>query len=106
MLTLSHPVSHSVPSYSVAPPDALSLRDTVQYVVERYLAHADKGALKSGTLYEAVQHEMEKGLFEAILKFTGGNESRAARILGVSRGTLRQRRALFGDYSTREDEQD
>jgi Fis family transcriptional regulator len=35
--------------------------------------------------------EVEQPLFKAVLEFTGGNQSRAADILGINRGTLRKK---------------
>lgn len=44
-----------------------------------------------GNLYELVLDEIELPLLQAVLKFTRGNQSRAAEILGVNRGTLRKK---------------
>jgi Fis family transcriptional regulator len=35
--------------------------------------------------------EVEKPLFRAILEYVGGNQSQAAEILGINRGTLRKK---------------
>jgi Fis family transcriptional regulator len=35
--------------------------------------------------------EVEKPLFRAVLNYTDGNQSRAAEILGINRGTLRKK---------------
>lgn len=48
--------------------------------------------------YQLILEQMEQPLLEAMLKYTGGNESKAAILLGVSRGTLRQRRRKYGHY--------
>jgi len=42
-------------------------------------------------LYQLVIGEVERPLFSAIMDFTGGNQSQAAEILGISRGTLRKK---------------
>ncbi|BBC73142.1 sigma-54-dependent Fis family transcriptional regulator [Altererythrobacter sp. B11] len=44
-----------------------------------------------GTLYHAALAEFEKPLFEHALKETGGNQLRAAQLLGINRNTLRKR---------------
>ena len=44
---------------------------------------------KPGDLYQLVLGEVEKPLFEAVLDYTNGNQSEAAEILGINRGTLR-----------------
>ena len=46
---------------------------------------------KPGDLYQLVIGEVEKPLFKAVLDFTKGNQSEAAEILGINRGTLRKK---------------
>ena len=42
-------------------------------------------------LYKLVMSEVEKPLFRAVLEYAGGNQSEAADILGINRGTLRKK---------------
>jgi Fis family transcriptional regulator, factor for inversion stimulation protein len=46
---------------------------------------------KPGDLYQLVIGEVEKPLFRAVLTYTRGNQSEAAEILGINRGTLRKK---------------
>ena len=46
---------------------------------------------KPGDLYQLVIGEVEKPLFRAVLSYTKGNQSEAAEILGINRGTLRKK---------------
>lgn len=46
---------------------------------------------KPGDLYQLVIGEVEKPLFTAVLEYTNGNQSEAAEILGINRGTLRKK---------------
>jgi Fis family transcriptional regulator len=46
---------------------------------------------KPGDLYQLVMGEVEKPLFRAVLVYTKGNQSEAAEILGINRGTLRKK---------------
>jgi Fis family transcriptional regulator len=46
---------------------------------------------KPGDLYQLVLAEVEKPLFETVLGYTNGNQSEAAEILGINRGTLRKK---------------
>jgi Fis family transcriptional regulator len=46
---------------------------------------------KPGDLYELVIGEVEKPLFRAVMSYTNGNQSEAAEILGINRGTLRKK---------------
>jgi Fis family transcriptional regulator len=44
-----------------------------------------------GDLYDLVLGEVEEPLFKAVMDFTHGNQSQAAGILGINRGTLRKK---------------
>lgn len=44
-----------------------------------------------GHLYELVLREVEEPLFRAVLDYVDGNQSRAAEVLGMNRGTLRKK---------------
>jgi len=46
-------------------------------------------------LYKLFQHEVEKELFECVLKHTNSNQSKAAAFLGINRGTLRKKLMLY-----------
>ncbi len=46
---------------------------------------------RPGDLYDLVIGEVERPLFKAVLDYTDGNQSQAAGILGVNRGTLRKK---------------
>ena len=47
-------------------------------------------------LYDLVLREVEEPLFRAVLDYAEGNQSRAAGILGINRGTLRKKLQQFG----------
>ena len=46
---------------------------------------------RPGDLYDLVIGEVERPLFKAVMDFTEGNQSQAAGILGMNRGTLRKK---------------
>ncbi len=48
-----------------------------------------------GDLYNLVLREVESPLFQKVLEYTQFNQSQAAQILGVSRGTLRKKIAQY-----------
>lgn len=75
-----------------------NIRNIVTMTARQYLASVSAKELQGSAIYELFLHEMEQALFEEVLRYTGGNESKASRILGISRGTLRQRREIFGHY--------
>ena len=73
-----------------------TLSDRISEALANYFANLE-GDLPAN-FYQLVLEQMEKPLLESILNHTGGNESKAAIFLGISRGTLRQRRRKYGHY--------
>ena len=51
---------------------------------------------KPARLYDLVMREVEEPLFKVVLGHVQGNQSRAATILGINRGTLRKKLKEFG----------
>jgi Fis family transcriptional regulator, factor for inversion stimulation protein len=47
-------------------------------------------------LYDLVLREVEEPLLRVVLDYAQGNQSRAAGILGINRGTLRKKLKEFG----------
>lgn len=70
------------------------LHDSVRQSLENYLAHL-KGQLPSN-LYELILGQVEAPLMDAVMEYTKGNQSRAAIVLGLSRGTLRKKLKMYG----------
>ena len=66
-----------------------TLRDSVQRALNNYFVQLE--GQPPANLYELVLAEMEAPLLEVILKYTRGNQSKAAILLGLSRGTLRKK---------------
>ena len=65
------------------------LSHAVKHSIRRYLYELE-GTLPNN-MYELVLRQVERPLFEAILEHTKGNQSRAAEMLGLNRGTLRKK---------------
>ena len=51
---------------------------------------------KPAHLYELVMRQVEEPLFKVVMSHVHGNQSRAATILGINRGTLRKKLKEFG----------
>lgn len=71
-----------------------ALGSMAQDALDRYF-HTLNGH-KPEALYDLVIGEVEKPLFRAVLDYTSGNQSMAADILGINRGTLRKKLRLHG----------
>jgi Fis family transcriptional regulator len=59
----------------------------VQVAIRRYLE--DMGQSQPECLYRTLMAEVEPPLIEEVLRYTQGNQSRTAKILGMTRNTLR-----------------
>lgn len=68
-----------------SPPKPLkeSARDSITY----FLAQLEGASCTD--LHHLVMSQVEEPLLRAVMEETGGNQSRAAAMLGLSRGTLR-----------------
>ena len=70
------------------------LSDCVRIALDSYFEHLD-GHNPSG-LHQMVMEEVERPLFACVMSHTGGNQTRAAELLGISRSTLRKKLAHYG----------
>ncbi len=70
-----------------------SLRDSVRQSLQQYFAQLD--GQTPANLYGMVLAEVEKPLIEMVLRLTNNNQSKAAKVLGISRGTLRKKMAIY-----------
>jgi len=77
-----------------APETAPALSECVARAVRRYLAHS--GGDCAQDLYRLVLAEVEAPLLEAVLKYTRNNQTLAATVLGLNRGTLRKKLKRYG----------
>lgn len=70
-------------------PRKILLREAVEESLLRYLEKIDHGAIHE--LYNIVMREVEAPLLKTILEHTNNNQSHAASLLGINRGTLRKK---------------
>ena len=47
-------------------------------------------------LYQMVLSEIEEPLFRSVMEYTRGNQSKAAEMMGINRGTLRKKLKMYG----------
>lgn len=73
-------------------------RDTLRNCVRRSLADyfANLEGENVNNLYQMVLAEIEIPLLEKVLEHTRGNQTRAAEMLGLNRGTLRKKLKQYG----------
>lgn len=70
-----------------------TLQDAVQRALSRYFQQLD--GTPPTDLYQMVMKQVEQPLFTAVMQHTGGNQSKAAGLLGISRSTLRKKLAQY-----------
>jgi Fis family transcriptional regulator len=73
---------------------SVPLRSHSEQAIDNYFTNLNGHA--PGHLYELVMREVEEPLFRAVLDYADGNQSRAADILGINRGTLRKKLKNYG----------
>ena len=71
-----------------------SLRSQVEKALNRYFNHIEGEPVTD--LLQMVIAEVEIPLFEAVMKHTGNNQSKASVMLGINRGTLRTKLKSYG----------
>ena len=70
------------------------LREAVEMAMRRYFEHLDGS--QTTDLYAMVMAEVEAPLLACVMEHTDGNQTRAADVLGLNRGTLRKKLKLYG----------
>ena len=75
----------SFDSYSKKP-----LKDEVRKAMNRYFNQLDQKNIPID-VYQLVLNEVEPPLLYAVMDFSNNNQSKAAKILGINRTTLRTR---------------
>jgi Fis family transcriptional regulator len=73
----------SFDSYSKKP-----LKDEVRKAMNRYFAQLDQKNIPID-VYQLVLNEIEPPLLASVMKFSNNNQSKASRVLGINRTTLR-----------------
>lgn len=72
---------------------SIPLRQLVNTSLEHYFSQLDGEA--PSNLYNLVLEEVETALLSAVMQYTSHNQSHAAKLLGISRNTLRKKLELY-----------
>ena len=98
---LSEPLKETVTSPAQAPngtetyhTQGKSLRDYVEQAVSNYFQHLEGQDVTD--VYDMVLSEVETPLLEVVMKYTRHNQTKAAQVLGLNRGTLRKKLKQYG----------
>lgn len=71
-----------------------SLRDCVEQAMDNYFKHLDGQPVTE--VYDMVLAEVEAPMLEIVMKYTRHNQTKAAQVLGLNRGTLRKKLKQYG----------
>ena len=72
----------------------IPLRDHTERALTSYFDSLN--GHRPGRLYDLVMREVEQPLFQAVMDYAQGNQSRAATIPDINRGTLRKKLREYG----------
>jgi len=71
-----------------------TLRESVNNAIKNYFDSLE--GQQPSELYDMVLAEIEAPLLERVMEYTRGNQTKAAIILGLNRGTLRKKLKIYG----------
>lgn len=86
--------SNTSDNYTNSAPQTPSLRDSVEIAVSNYFQHLEGQDVTD--VYDMVMSEVETPLLEVVMKYTRHNQTKAAQVLGLNRGTLRKKLKQYG----------
>ncbi len=66
------------------------LRESVEIAIRNYLSKVAQDA-DLEELYDTVMSEVEAPFFDVVMQYSRGNQTKAAKIMGINRGTLRKK---------------
>ena len=94
-MTEGHPVNGIGGNHTASQiPESQTLRDSVEKSMNNYFAHLDGQDVTD--VYQMVLSEVEAPLLETVMAYVKGNQTRAAVLLGLNRGTLRKKLKQYG----------
>jgi Fis family transcriptional regulator len=70
-----------------------NLQDKIETLLDRYFKDLD--GENPSDVYDMVLHSVEKPLLIYIMNYAQGNQTRAAKILGLNRNTLRKKLEFY-----------
>ena len=70
-----------------------NLQDKIETLLDKYFKDLDGENLND--VYDMVLHSVEKPLLIYIMNYAQGNQTRAAKILGLNRNTLRKKLEFY-----------
>ena len=86
-LDMQNTLQQSMPDKENKQPSNLAVQ--VKAMLDTYFKELD--GHEASEVYQMVLQEVEQPLLESVMNYTRGNQSKAAIVLGLNRGTLRKK---------------
>ncbi len=90
----SRPVNGGILATVEQTTESQTLRDSVEKSMNNYFSHLDGQDVTD--VYQMVLSEVEGPLLETVMAYVRNNQTRAAALLGLNRGTLRKKLKQYG----------
>ena len=74
--------------------NSASLRENVELAMANYFKHLDGQPVSD--VYQMVLSEVEAPMLEAVMRYCRDNQTKASKVLGLNRGTLRKKLKQYG----------
>ncbi|WP_040557663.1 DNA-binding transcriptional regulator Fis [Reinekea blandensis] len=71
-----------------------TLRDSVEIAMRNYFANLDGQDVTN--VHQMVLTEVEAPMLEAVMRYCRDNQTKASKVLGLNRGTLRKKLKQYG----------
>ncbi len=91
---VNNPMENETTQQNLPAENTQTLRDSVEKALDSYFAQLDGQPVTD--VYDMVLSEVEAPLLEVVMRYTRDNQTKAAVLLGLNRGTLRKKLKQYG----------
>ncbi|WP_320823472.1 DNA-binding transcriptional regulator Fis [Reinekea sp.] len=86
--------SHDSLNFQAAAEQPQTLRDSVEIAMRNYFSHLEGQDVTN--VHQMVLNEVEAPMLEAVMRYCRDNQTKASKVLGLNRGTLRKKLKEYG----------
>jgi len=81
-------------NFQAAAEQPQTLRDSVEIAMRNYFSHLEGQDVTN--VHQMVLNEVEAPMLEAVMRYCRDNQTKASKVLGLNRGTLRKKLKEYG----------